>query len=275
MEKKRMYLVFAIVIAVSMLIGALIGAGIANAVNGKEEATSNLTEENQPSGLVVDPSAPVVDPSAPVADPSAPVVDPSAPVVDPSAPVVDPSAPEEATQATAGIKVGPYTTGVFYFYNAEGKSLKLRASASVDVDTGVEIPSGTKLEVKQIIASDVAAYPYWGAVSYKGTDGYVAMQFLMTEADYIAEFGEAAAAAPGNYTVGTYVVTGTGDYGLKVKAEPGYGDALSMAYDGEEVEVLAIVTWEDADDDELLYWGNIEWDGHDAYVCMAYLEKAE
>ena len=63
------------------------------------------------------------------------------------------------------------------------------------------------------------------------------------------------------------------DYGLKVKPEPGYGDALSMAYDGEEIEVLAIVTWEDADDDELLYWGNIEWDGHDAYVCMAYLEK--
>ena len=93
--------------------------------------------------------------------------------------------------------------------------------------------------------------------------------------EQIAEFGEAAAAAPGNYTVGTYVVTGTGDYGLKVKPEPGYGDALSMAYDGEELEVLAIVTWEDADDDELLYWGNIEWDGHDAYVCMAYLEKAE
>ena len=98
----------------------------------------------------------------------------------------------------------------------------------------------------------------------------------MTEADYIAEFGEeAAAATPGNYTVGKYVVTGTGGYGLKVKPEPGYGDALAMADDGDEVEVLAIVTWEEADDDELLYWGNIEWEGQEAYVCMAYLEKAE
>lgn len=268
MEKKRIYLVFAVVIAVSMLIGALIGAGIATAANNKED-TTNLSEENQSSenNNALTPGN--------VVTPTNPVENPSAPVVDPSAPVVDPSATEEATQATAGIKVGPYTTGAFYFYNAEGKSLKLRASASVDVDTGVEIPSGTKLEVKQIIASDVAAYPYWGAVSYMGNDGYVAMQFLMTEADYIAEFGEEAVATPGNYTVGTYVVTGTGDYGLKVKPEPGYGDALSMAYDGEELEVLAIVTWEDADDDELLYWGNIEWDGHDAYVCMAYLEKAE
>ncbi len=272
MEKKKMYLVFVVVLVVAMLVAALAGAGIAIHFNNKED-TSIQNEENLPSGTVEDPSAPVVDPSAPVVDPSAPVVDPSAPVVDPSA--TDVNATEEATQATAGVKVGPYTTGTFYFYNAEGRSLRLRASASADVETGVEIPSGTKLEVKQIIASDVAAYPYWGAVSYKGTDGYVAMQFLMTEADYIAEFGEEAAATPGNYTVGKYVVTGTGEYGLKVKPEPGYGDALSMAYDGDEVEVLAIVTWEDADDDELLYWGNIEWDGHDAYVCMAYLEKAE
>ncbi|MBQ7006353.1 MAG: hypothetical protein IJN59_00840, partial [Oscillospiraceae bacterium] len=75
----------------------------------------------------------------------------------------------------------------------------------------------------------------------------------------------------GNYTE-SWV---SGGYGLKVKEEPGYGDALTMIYDDEEVEVLAIVTWEEADDDELLYWGNIEWEGHDAYVCMAYLEKAE
>ncbi len=266
MEKKRMYLVFAVVIAISMLIGALIGAGIANAVNDKDD-TTNINQEDQASQ---DNNA--LTPGN-VVTPTTPVVDPSAPAVDPSAPVVDPTAGEEATQPTAGVKVGPYTTGTFYFYNAEGKSLKLRADASVNGETGVEIPSGTKLEVKQIIASDVAAYPYWGAVSYKGTDGYVAMQFLMTEADYIAEFGEEAAAAPGNYTVGTYVVAGTGGYGLKVKEEPGYGDALTMIYDDEEVEVLAIVTWEEADDDELLYWGNIEWEGHDAYVCMAYLEK--
>ncbi|MBE6811859.1 MAG: hypothetical protein E7523_03135 [Ruminococcaceae bacterium] len=268
MEKKKMYLVFVVVLVVAMLVAALAGAGIAIHFNNKED-TSSLSQENQPAENNND-----VTPGN-VVTPTNPVENPSAPVVDPSVPVVDPSAAEEATQATAGIKVGPYTTGTFYFYNAEGKNLKLRASASVDVDTGVEIPSGTKLEVKQIIASDVAAYPYWGAVSYKGTDGYVAMQFLMTEADYIAEFGEEAVATPGNYTVGTYVVSGTGEYGLKVKPEPGYGDALSMAYDGDEVEVLAIVTWEDADNEELRYWGNIEWDGHDAYVCMAYLEKAE
>lgn len=269
MEKKKVYIIFAAVIAVSMLIGGFIGAGIANSVNGKEvntpvvENASDLNE-NPTDNNVISPSTPVVDPSA---------TDANASNVDPSA--TDANATEEATQPTAGVKVGPYTTGTFYFYNAENKNLKLRASASVDVDTGVEIPSGTKLEVKQIIASDVAAYPYWGAVSYKGTDGYVAMQFLMTEADYIAEFGEEAAATPGNYTVGKYVVAGTGGYGLKVKPEPGYGDALSMAYDGDEVEVLAIVTWDEADNDELRYWGNIEWDGNDAYVCMTYLEKFE
>ena len=266
MEKKKMYLVFAVVVVVAMLIAALAGAGIALHFNNKEDTSiqnaDNIGIEN--NGIVT-PGNALETPTTPVVDPTAGLV------VNPSAPAVN--AGEDATQSTAGVTVGPYTTGAFYFYNAEGKNLKLRASASVDVDTGVEIPSGTKLEVTQIIASDVAAYPYWGAVSYKGTNGYVAMQFLMTEAAYIAEFGEEAAATPGNYTVGTYVVTGTGDYGLKVKPEPGYGDALSMAYDGEEVEVLAIVTWEDADDDELLYWGNIEWDGHDAYVCMAYLEK--
>ncbi len=273
MDKKKMYLVFAIVVVVAMLIAGLAGAGIAIHFNDKEDTTV-LNEENQTSGNADNSvsSGNALDvPATSVVGSDAPVVDPSATVADPNAG----AAGEEATQSTAGVMVGPYTTGMFYFYNAEGKNLKLRASASVDVDTGVEIPSGTKLEVKQIIASDVAAYPYWGAVSYRGTDGYVAMQFLMTEADYIAEFGEEAAATPGNYTVGTYVVSGTGEYGLKVKPEPGYGDALSMAYDGEEIEVLAIVTWEDADSDELLYWGNIEWDGHDAYVCMAYLEKVD
>ena len=268
MEKKKMYLVFAIVVVVAMLVAALAGAGIAIHFNNKED-TSIQNVENLPSennGMVT-PGNAIETPTTPVVDPTAGLV------VDPTN--ADVNAGESATQPTAGVTVGPYTTGAFYFYNAEGKNLKLRASASVDVDTGVEIPSGTKLEVKQIIASDVAAYPYWGSVSYKGTDGFVAMQFLMTEADYIAQFGEEAAATPGNYTVGTYVVTGTGDYGLKVKPEPGYGEALSLAYDGEEVDVIAIVTWEEADSEELRYWGNIEWDGYDAYVCMAYLEKVE
>ena len=271
MEKnKKMYILFVVVVVVLMLLAALAGAGIAIHFNNNDEDTSVSDNVNTP---VEDPSA-TVNPTGTVELPTGNelptnmaatgIVD-----LDPTN-VTDPA--EDATTVGGPVTVGPYTTGNYYFYNADGKNLKLRASASVDVDTGVEIPSGAKLVVKQIIASDVPEYPYWGATSYKGTDGYVAMQFLMTAADYEAQFGNQVNADSGEYTVGTYMVA-TGGYGIKVKDAPGDGDDLTVVGDGEEFEVLDIQVWNDAPEEDRVYWGHIEWGGWDAYVPMYYMEK--
>lgn len=270
MEKnKKMYILFVVVVVVLMLLAALAGAGIAIHFNNKDADTSVSDDANTP---VVDPTA-TVDPTGTVELPTGnelPTETATGSIID-----LDPTVPaEDATTVGGGVTVGPYTTGNYYFYNADGKNLKLRASASVDVDTGVEIPSGAKLVVKQIIASDVPEYPYWGATSYKGTDGYVAMQFLMTAADYEAEFGNQINADTGAYTVGTYIVA-TGGYGVKVKDAPGNGDDLTVVGDGEEFEVLDIQVWNDAPEEDRVYWGHVEWEGWDAYVPMAYMEKVD
>ena len=72
---------------------------------------------------------------------------------------------------------------------------------------------------------------------------------------------------------GRYVVTGTGDYGLKVKPQPGYGEAAAMLYDGDEIVVMQVTEWAEADDESLRFWGSFIYNGYQAYVCMAYLEK--
>ena len=271
-QNKKMYILFVVVVVVLLILAALAGAGIAIRFNDNGDDTSLSDNANLPSA---DPSNSVISPNG-SNTPSVSNENASNNASNPgvSTPATGESASEEASSTATGIKVGPYTTGEYYFHNDEAKELKLRASASVDTDTDVKIPSDTKLVITQIIASDVAAYPYWGATSYDGVDGYVAMQFLMTADAYVAQYGEqAAVSTPGNYTVGTYVVS-TGGYGVKVKEEPGYGDALTVADDGTEFEVLDIQVWDEADQDDMIYWGHVEWDGWDAYVPMYYMEKA-
>ena len=124
---------------------------------------------------------------------------------------------------------------------------------------------GDEVKVLDVVVwtkAEEEAHIYWGLINWDGRAAYVCMAYL-----------EKVNITPEDFPLGRYAISGTGEYGLKVKYKPGYGEEIAMLDEGDEVEVLDVVTWADADDEELRFWGKITWDGKDAYVCMAYLEK--
>lgn len=288
-NQKKMYTLFIVIVAVLLVVSAIVGAAIAISFNGKEEPAS--AQQPVISGDVVSPDLNVDVPTSstvPTSNAPTSTVDPSNNV--PTAPAdVDPATtlPEQPTTDSSA-NVGPYTVGDYYVAKTDGKNLRLRASASSEVDTGIEIPAKTKLNITQIIASDDPAYPYWGATTYRNTAGYVAMQFLTDAATYEASNpnptpDEDVTDAPttninidavvGNYSAGSYTVATGGYGGVKVKTEPGAGDGLAILADGEVVDVLDIQVNAAATAEDTVYWGHIVWQGWDAYVPMYYLVK--
>ncbi|MBQ6862914.1 MAG: hypothetical protein IJO14_01610 [Clostridia bacterium] len=289
-NQKKMYTLFIIIVVILLIVSGLVGAAIAVHFNNNDKE-ENPGTSNAPSysSDVVNPSLNLEVPtSAPASNvpTSNATVEPSNNV--PTAPsTTEPTEAPTTEAAEDADKVGPYATGTYYVAKTDGKNLRLRASASSEVDTGVEIPANSRLTITQIIASDDPAYPYWGATTYGNTAGYVAMQFLTDAATFEAD-NPTNAADPseeattvlnldnvaGNYAAGSYMVSTGGNGGVKVKTAPGSGDGLAILADGTVVEVLDVQQNAAATAEDTVYWGHIQWQGWDAYVPMYYLTKA-
>lgn len=261
LNQKKMYILFVLVIVVLLFAAAFAGAGIAVHINNRDK--EDVSEPEQNIGSLVDPSQGVLE------TPSSQFEEPGISSLDQFAESSDVPAVDTVTDPVE--TVGPYAVGAYYVGKSDGKNLKLRASASTDVDTGVEIPAKAKLEITQIIASADPSYPYWGATTYAGTQGYVAMQFLTDAATYEAENGPGTNNV-GEYTSGMYVVATGGTSGIKVKDAPGNGNGLSVLANGTEVLVMDIQKWDAAKTEDTVYWGHIEWKGWDAYIPMYYMQ---
>ncbi len=285
-NQKKMYVLFIAIVAVLLIVSALVGAAIAIHFNNKEDTSAPAISGD----VVTTPTLNVENPTGNTVEipTSNATVDPSnnIPTIPAGVEQSTTMAPTEA--ADEADKVGPYAVGYYYVAKTDGKNLRLRASASAEVDTGVEIPANAKLNITQIIASDDPAYPYWGATTYGSTDGYVAMQFLTDAATFEASNPNPTTNAAndtdtstainldnivGNYSAGSYTVNTGGYGGVKVKTEPGDGDGLQILADGEVVEVLDVQKWDEATAEDTVYWGHIQWQGWDAYVPMYYLDK--
>ncbi len=144
---------------------------------------------------------------------------------------------------------------------ADGEGLNLRDNPSLGASILTAIPEGTEVEVLAPAVSDAESRA-WSQISYGGTVGYSASEFLRADVEASAE-QEAS---------GMAVVTGTDGDGVYVREAPGIDSApVTTLFEGAPVNVVADPAADSAGD----LWYQVDHEGTLGWVYGPYLSVEE